>query len=182
MLMPLNMQVCYHCLTPLTSAASTHNAAGHSFCSVPCESTARALFYDVEAALNLHPLYACCKAQSECFPLMVARAACMRLSQARHPGKQMHSHAVSANRKMLQGNIWQVLSGELLACLHMSAPHRACRYCHPFTQNILLMKLMGLVLGSNNFRSACLQCKLPASCMLHMTGVHGDEPCELCMS
>ena len=115
-LMPFCMQVCYHCLTPLTSAASTHNAAGHSFCSAYCESTARALFYDVEAALNLLPLYAKCKAQSECFPLIVARAACMRLSQARHPGQQMHSPSMDAKHKMLQGNIWQVLSGELPAC------------------------------------------------------------------
>ena len=74
------------------------------------------MFYDVEAALDLQDLRTVCKAQAECFPLMVARAACMRLTQVLQ-SVQKNNDERQPRKDAPQGAIWQVHIGELSVCL-----------------------------------------------------------------
>ena len=102
------MQVCHHCLKPLANA--NHMSAQRIFCSSICKKEATSVYHSVEAALDLAPLLKYCKHYEERFPLLVARAACMHLSQSIHATEPPPCRKIADNVKaeIPQGDVWQV--------------------------------------------------------------------------
>ena len=105
------LQVCYDCLTPLRSPTARQGVSQGRFCSQTCEQQALPTYHDVEAALDLAPLQQYCQAYDERFPLLIARAACMKLSQ-QFQHAEAGSHAAVAvetqGSNVPQGDFWQV--------------------------------------------------------------------------
>lgn len=75
-----------------------------------CRHEAVSAYHSVETALNLGPLLNYCKHYEERFPLLVARAACMHLSQSVPPMKHPQSDSTTQNglAGIPQGDVWQV--------------------------------------------------------------------------
>lgn len=125
-----SMQVCHHCLKPLANA--NHTSAQSMFCSSACKQEATSAYHSVETALELGPLIKYCKHYEERFPLLVARAACMHLSQSSHSAEPSLSNKVNkdAKAKCSQGDVWQVqlwaLDNDMAFCMH-ALRHVACQ-------------------------------------------------------
>ena len=99
------------------------------FCSNTCKQEAMSAYHTMEAALDLAPLITYCKHHDERFPLLVARAACMHLTQSSH----LTEHPPSTNRtggaakaRCSQGDIWQVQLWHLWSKSWAKSWQRAC--------------------------------------------------------
>ena len=130
------MQVCHHCLKPLATA--DHTSAQSMFCSNACKQEARSAYHSMETALDLGPLIKYCKHYEERFPLLVARAACMHLSQSSQLAEPSPSNKVNqdAKAKCFQGDVWQVqlwaLTANIYPLLHAcTAPRGLPNVCLP---------------------------------------------------
>lgn len=118
------MQVCHHCLKPLENA--NHTSAQSMFCSNACKQEATSAYHSVEPALDLEPLTKYCKHYEERFPLLLARAACMHLSQSSESAELSPSNKVNKDAKA-QGDVWQVQLWQLARnimgfCMHALRP------------------------------------------------------------
>lgn len=67
-------------------------------------------YHSVESVLDLSPLLKYCQHYEERFPLLVAKAACMHLSQSFLPGERSQSNSTtnSGAAGIPQGDVWQV--------------------------------------------------------------------------
>lgn len=121
------MQVCHHCLKPL--AAANHTSAQSMFCSNACKQEATSAYHSLESAIDLGPLIKYCKHYEERFPLLVARAACMHLSQSSQLAEPSPSNNGNKAR-CPQGDVWQVqlwaLTNNMAFCMH-ALHHVACQ-------------------------------------------------------
>jgi len=80
------------------------------FCSKTCE-TASFAYSRTEKLLDLSPLSEYCIEYEECFPLLLARVACMHLSKQLQPTERHPSSSPAAKQQSSdapQGDIWQV--------------------------------------------------------------------------